>query len=407
MVGRRAVRSILLLIAAGVLASCSSSGPAIKFGATKEYFGERTYGAASPRVVAYGAVPRGGGRALVGDPYRVAGKTYVPTDNPRYSETGLASWYGAAFHGRLTANGEVYDVNGLTAAHPTLPLPSYVRVTNLENGRSMIVRVNDRGPFAHDRIIDVSEKVAGMLGFEDEGTAHVRVDYMGPAQMDGLDRRTLLASYRDPSGGGNGGLGSGLGSLFAWTRPAPAPTFRVAAATQPPPQARPAVLTTTDQAAASATGGPLVLIPGTVAAAPNDDDPLAPLIMRSTFVSSYASDPPATPAQRAAAGLAATADTNPALQAALDRVAARRANEIGPAPLGSALVQLGSFSDPTNAIRVAAQFRRFGSVENDEQQVNGQAMTVVRIAVAKSIDPGTVVEAANAAGLTGAYILAQ
>ena len=147
------------------------------------------------------AVPKGGGHYMIGDPYRVAGKTYIPTDNPRYAEVGLASWYGSAFHGRLTANGEVYDVNGLTAAHPTLPLPSYVRVTNLENGRSMTVRVNDRGPFAHDRIIDVSERVADMLGFRQEGTARVKVQYIGPAQLDGLDTKKLLASYHAPAFG--------------------------------------------------------------------------------------------------------------------------------------------------------------------------------------------------------------
>ena len=112
---------------------------------------------ASPRVVDDGeAVPKGGGVYRVGNPYIVAGRTYVPEYNPHYQADGLASWYGEDFHGRRTANGEVFDLNSISAAHPTMPLPSYARVTNLSNGRSLIVRVNDRGPYHGDRIIDVS-----------------------------------------------------------------------------------------------------------------------------------------------------------------------------------------------------------------------------------------------------------
>ena len=180
MVSRNALRVLIIGLTAATVAACSSSGPQVSFKQrSKEYFSERHYGPASPRVVNYGPVPKGGGHVVVGDAYRVAGMTYIPRDNPRYSATGLASWYGEAFHGRLTANGEVYDVNGMTAAHPTMPLPSYARVTNLQNGRSMIVRVNDRGPFAHDRIIDLSSRVADMLDMKDQGTARVQVDYVG------------------------------------------------------------------------------------------------------------------------------------------------------------------------------------------------------------------------------------
>ena len=105
-------------------------------------------GHASRKVVADGErVPRGGGQYLVGRPYTVAGRRYYPAENPSYTAVGMASWYGAAFHGRRTANGEVYDMASLSAAHPTMPLPSYARVTNLGNGYSVIVRVNDRGPY--------------------------------------------------------------------------------------------------------------------------------------------------------------------------------------------------------------------------------------------------------------------
>lgn len=154
--------------------------------------------AASPRVTESKTVKKGGGRYIVGKAYRVRGKTYRPKEDPTYSTVGIASWYGPNFHGRLTANGEIFDQYALSAAHPTMPLPSYARVTNLENGTSVIVRVNDRGPFAHNRVIDLSARAAKMLGYADNGTAKVRVEYVGKARIDGHDEKFLLASYRGP-----------------------------------------------------------------------------------------------------------------------------------------------------------------------------------------------------------------
>ena len=168
-----------------LLANCSS-GVDSRYGVS-----------ASPRVVADGdPVPKGGGVYRVGQPYVVGGKTYVPEDNPNYQATGLASWYGEDFHGRLTANGEVFDADGISAAHPTMPLPSYARVTNLSNGRSLIVRVNDRGPYHGNRIIDVSKNAAYLLGFRASGTAWVRVEYVGRAALTGSDDRVLAATLR-------------------------------------------------------------------------------------------------------------------------------------------------------------------------------------------------------------------
>lgn len=168
-----------------LLANCSSSV-------------DSSYGVSpSPRVVSYGdPVPKGGGVYRVGAPYVVAGRVYVPEDNPNYRADGLASWYGEDFHGRLTANGEVFDLNGISAAHPTLPLPCYARVTNLSNGRSIIVRVNDRGPYHGNRIIDVSVRTAQLLGFQTNGTAWVRVEYVGRAPLAGSDDRVLAATLR-------------------------------------------------------------------------------------------------------------------------------------------------------------------------------------------------------------------
>lgn len=144
----------------------------------------------SPRVVQEGrAVPRGGGTYKIGSPYQVKGQWFTPREEPGYDQQGIASWYGADFHGRKTANGEIYDMNALTAAHPTLPIPSYAYVTNLETGRTLLVRINDRGPYVADRVIDLSRQSATLLGYRDRGTARVRVRYAGPAPLNGDERR--------------------------------------------------------------------------------------------------------------------------------------------------------------------------------------------------------------------------
>ncbi len=155
----------------------------------------------SQRVIPLGQpVPKGGGRYKVGNPYKIAGRTYRPAEQPGYNRVGIASWYGELFHGRYTANGEIYDMNALTAAHPTLPLPTYARVTNVQNGSSLIVRGNDRGPYANDRIIDMSRRSAQALGFQRNGTARVRVQYLGRAPLDGNDslERRSFAGLNNP-----------------------------------------------------------------------------------------------------------------------------------------------------------------------------------------------------------------
>ncbi|MDP1874810.1 septal ring lytic transglycosylase RlpA family protein [Phenylobacterium sp.] len=133
-----------------------------------------------------GKAPSGaGGVYKVGKPYQVAGVWYVPKEDPGYNRVGTASWYGAQFHAKTTANGEIFDMDAMTAAHTTLPLPSLVEVTNLENGRKVVVRVNDRGPFVGDRIIDMSRAAARELDFQSKGLAKVRVRYVGPAPLGG------------------------------------------------------------------------------------------------------------------------------------------------------------------------------------------------------------------------------
>ncbi|HEY5819311.1 MAG TPA: septal ring lytic transglycosylase RlpA family protein [Mesorhizobium sp.] len=233
----RAIAGGLLLVSALALAACSASGSksmTAKNPRSLEYFSESEYGVkASPRVSNKRSnLPRGGGRDQLGKPYQVRGKWYYPKEDKSYRKVGGASWYGDAFHGRLTANGEIYDMTHLTAAHPTMPLPSYARVTNTSNGSSVIVRVNDRGPYADGRIIDLSRKAAEMLDYTHDGVATVKVEYVGRAPLEGRDDSFLLASYR-PGGATADPLSDGLPTGVMIAMNGPQPSGAVAAAAFP------------------------------------------------------------------------------------------------------------------------------------------------------------------------------
>ena len=223
---RGATTMAVLTLAAGFLAACSTTQPksmVVPKKKSKEYFSEVEYGVkASPRVsVKEARLARGGGRDQIGKPYKVRGKVYYPKEEKDYKKTGLASWYGDAFHGRLTANGEVYDMTHLTAAHPTMPLPSYARVTNTENNSSVIVRVNDRGPYAHGRLIDLSKRAAEMLDYAHSGTAKVKVEYIGRAPLDGQDDDYLVASYHPGNRAPDPSDGLPTGVMIAMNGPTP------------------------------------------------------------------------------------------------------------------------------------------------------------------------------------------
>lgn len=182
----RFARKAIVLAAIGlVIAGCSSQ----KKQAKQDPFA----GVGSPIYPGNGPVPWGGGRYHVGKPYQVAGNWFTPKEQPNYDKKGTASWYGEAFNRRKTSNGEWFDMNRLTAAHATLPLPSYVKVTNLENGREVVVRVNDRGPFVGTRIIDLSKRTAEVLEFKNKGKAQVRVQYIGPAPLKDNGGKHLVA----------------------------------------------------------------------------------------------------------------------------------------------------------------------------------------------------------------------
>lgn len=188
---------LLASFAAASLGGCASTNTALPAAgpsgasARGPMFPESKWGvSASRRVATAGThIPKGGGHYKVGAPYQVGGRWYNPREQPDYDRIGVASWYGRDFHGRKTANGEIFDMHALTAAHPTLPMPSYAYVTNLANDRTILVRINDRGPYVGQRMIDLSRESARVLGLLSGGTGRVRVRYAGPAPLDGNDAR--------------------------------------------------------------------------------------------------------------------------------------------------------------------------------------------------------------------------
>jgi rare lipoprotein A len=394
--------------------------------------------AASPRVTDQETnLPRGGGRAQVGRPYRIAGRLYTPREDPNYDRTGIASWYGPGFHGRLTANGEVFDQYTLSAAHPTLPLPSYVRVTNLENDRSVMVRVNDRGPFAHDRIIDLSKRAADVLAFRGDGIARVRVEYEGRAPLHGQDVAWLEASAEingRPINGGDPNIMLARAPVPAPT-PAAAPAQAAFVATsgaapvpqqgvpqrasfldtlfgqpqQPQVQRAPAITP-----AVAPAGSPMVLAPPsgsqaavTPAFAPAQSQPAASLVpnapipsaaigfMATDLETGFTQRNQSSLAQTARIELAHRAATSNALDAAsrmaLQSQAIARLSEVQNAPVlalaptestpigRTALIQIGIFGDPANVARLRSELSNLGEVVTQPIQSRGRELTQVRL----------------------------
>lgn len=354
---RRFVTTLAVLGGAIALAGCAS-GPTKTSKRSKVEVGTAAdYGVEASRLVVEPGqpVPKGGGRYQVGKPYQIAGKWYYPKEDAAYDRTGVASWYGDGFHGRLTANGEVYDSGALSAAHPTLPLPSYARVTNLSNGRSVMVRINDRGPYHQNRIMDLSDKVADMLGFRDRGLANVRVQYVGRARIDGRDERMLAASFKSGPAGEqlaadrymvarnaetpNGDMTPMPSTLVAAARPAPVaapvkpvqvasleqpqpvaflgsarvvdanPAATAAAGSRLPPLPQPASNSAAVIArdAGPAVGGPLVLLPAGAASQPAAVAPMANA--PRPLMSSASALPPLAPLPRPAAAASPVATT--------------------------------------------------------------------------------------------------
>ncbi|HZU88259.1 MAG TPA: septal ring lytic transglycosylase RlpA family protein [Stellaceae bacterium] len=286
----------------------------------------------------------GEGYYRVGAPYEVNGVWYYPAVDYGYDRTGVASWYGPGYDGRLTANGEIFDMNGLSAAHPTLPLPSIVRVTNLANGRSLDLRVNDRGPFVDGRILDVSRHAAELLGFESTGITPVRVRILKRRSIEvaELAKEGIIAN----------------GPAFAEASPsvAPAPLARVASAAPPPaPSPAPPRIETPAPAPVVAPAYP-------AAAAPPPESEraaiAAPPLRRDVSLAAYRPRPPARPAVAPAAL----------------------------APPGRMFVQAGAFAVPANAWRVRARIAGLATVRVSAVTINGATIYRVRLGPFASVE---------------------
>ena len=442
--GRRAISTLAAVAASLVisvsLAGCGANGPS-RLVAGKAEVDPKLGVAPSPRVVAAGEpVPKGGGRAIVGKPYTVAGKRYVPRVDPDYERVGLASWYGDAFHGRKTANGEIFDSNHLSAAHPTMPLPSYARVTSLTTGRSVVVRVNDRGPFHSNRLIDISRRTAEVIGVRSAGIARVKVEYVGPAPVQGDDTEYLMASYRGPGSIAPLGMPETMVASAAplpgvtrsrATAPAAAPAvapMTVAPTTVAAPAAIPAgvlppvrpvlteetyvVVASADPADAYLTGNGQVQLDSATTVTPNALYTPASFQVGAqpvAYTRPVSADPIATPrssyaADRVDAAYAAVDQIGEGV--ALSELASRLRAASSPAeqPSSGATVQVGIFADAANAARVAAALAGIGEVAVDDLTVNGRALKRVRLsALAVSVEDA--VAAAERAGARGAVAL--
>ncbi|HSE79610.1 MAG TPA: septal ring lytic transglycosylase RlpA family protein [Alphaproteobacteria bacterium] len=295
----------------------------------------------------------GSGIYKVGEPYEIGGAWYTPAEDYAYNETGIASYYGGErsgkdFHGKFTANGEIYDQNALTAAHRTLPMPSLVRVTNLENGRALVLRVNDRGPFARGRIIDVSRRSAQLLGFEGRGTARVRVEILAEES-----RQLKVAMLQQ----GQAPAQAAQSAAPAGTTVAAAPRGAVASDALPPP-------------------------PGTRSAGPVASQPLPP---PSASIPAGASEGPAIrggpPVSRPASrgtGTSQPASEVAALPVPLQAAAAPTLRQVPVRPT-SLYVQAGAFANYDNAKRLGIELEQFGRTQVQPISVGGQNLYRVRL----------------------------
>jgi rare lipoprotein A len=277
----------------------------------------------------------------VGEPYKIKGVWYYPAVDYNYDRTGVASWYGEQFDGRYTANGEIFDLNQLTAAHTTLPMPSIVQVTNLENNRSLQLRINDRGPFVGGRLIDVSRRSAQLLGFETKGTTPVRVQIVKDASIQVAEEAMH---------------GSG-GAVLVAQMPAVAPMAQ-------PPQSYAEAALPPSALAAKVVAGPIV---DTQRAAPPPSAPQHNVVAGPIVDTQTAALPPPSPPPRVIAGPVVAARMPPSQP----RVAVESSGQI--------FIQAGAFSVRGNAQRVQSRIAPLGSVEVMTASVNGTEIYRVRL----------------------------
>jgi len=372
-------RSVVLLAVLAMLAACSSGGGGGGSGGRSS--GSRQVAARNPHE---------GGYYKIGQPYEVDGVTYTPVEDYGYDETGIASWYGPGFHGLRTANGELYDMNQVTAAHKTLPMPSLVRVTNLDNGRSVVVRVNDRGPFVRNRIIDMSRRGAQLLGYEKIGTAKVRVQIMA------AESRALAAAAKQ------GVLVADVANIDP-DQPPPLPPGTPTYTRPGAPQGTPP----TEQAYVPPPPPPIAEDEQPAYKPPASQPSVAPLPPPSAQYAQEQAPPPAV----------ATVDEKAAMQQALGGQKVKGTDVAGmfmPAPVATQrkvhptaiYVQAGAFGVADNAQRMLAKLKGVGHAEITQAMVNGKMFYRVRVGPIADVDQADVtLSRVVAAGANGAKIV--
>jgi rare lipoprotein A len=307
-------------------------------------------------------------RYVVGVPYQISGRWYHPREDFDYDQTGLASFYGGEasgvnFHGRRTANGEIYDMNRMTAAHTTLPLPTIVRVTRLDNGRTVTVRVNDRGPFVEGRIIDLSRRSAQLLGMEGRGVAQVRVQVM--ADESRRLRDELLAG-RPPSD---------ISQLVQVASPGPADSGPITIATLL--ERQPAATAPATQIGPTATDAQVAALPATTPG-------VGPAQPTPTW--NAAGQPVAAPPAGAPSRPQAPAPAGNVLPQAAVTTAPAAAIQPAATSAGAVYVQVGSFTSAENAERLRQRVQGQGRTHVSAIRVNGQNFYRVRIGPMRSND---------------------
>ena len=310
------------------------------------------------------AVP-GIGTYKVGNPYQIAGVWYRPAEDYSYDETGIASWYGEDFHGKYTANGEIYDLNAMTAAHRTLPMPTIVQVTNLDNGRTVELRVNDRGPFARGRIIDVSRRAAQLLGFENQGTAKVRVRIMVPdtIQAVALARR------------------NGSDQKLADDTPHAAPRDAVLAEALQPGSRVAAIEPSANSAAAPPIQSALLAVPHTTPPASPSPAVVSsvPLPAAATPSASTPAMPPGPPS--AVASLPPSVAAAPAAPQPLPETVT-----VLPVKSTQIYIQAGAYARAENALRTKARLDAIAPAKVYGARINGIDVYRVRLGPIDSVD---------------------
>ena len=343
-------RILPAIIALGfVLAGCASSGPT-QHGAH--------YGPGRPHYTVA--------------PYQINGVWYYPKVDYNYDQSGTASWYGPGFDHHATADGEIYDMNDLTAAHKTLPLPSVVAVTNMQNGRELRLRVNDRGPFVGDRLIDVSRRAAQLLGFDRAGVASVRVRVLKDESIEVAE-----AAMRGESG-------------RIMVAAAPTVTHVAMAAVAPRPAPRPAPV---QQIAVAPPPAPIVVNSPAPQPAPVAE-PLPPA-------------PMAAPSQSPPPAVVATHRPWPSLIATAHAETLRPVAAYAARP-GRIFVQAGAFAVPENAQKVRVRIAALGSAEVVPATVNGAALYRVRLGpLASEVEARRLLTRVVDSGYPGAHLVAE